>query len=311
MQKIGACRDPKVLHQLILAYQHHQIAHEVQKNQISISPGESSESSLQYEIFIKEPSQLNAGIALYCQIMRLPLPDFLAEKQRQTLGIDPSFKVTKKSHINKWLIISCLVVFLSMFFKLPWVNKLYFSDITSELFYEISRGQWWRLFTPIFLHFGFVHLIFNLLWLKSLGDLVEMTESKSFYLGLIMIIALSSNIGQYLVTGPRFGGMSGVVYGMLGYVWLKKTFNPKAPLSLPKSDIAMMIIWFFACLFGLIGQIANMAHALGLGLGMIIGQIKGTLEIKSAFLNKKFFGYFIFSLAIIYLTYFIEIVVKS
>ena len=65
--------------------------------------------------------------------------------------------------------------------------------------------------------------------------------------------------------------MSGVVYSLLGFIWMVKTFNPKEEFSLPKQDVYMMIGWFVLCLTGLLGPIANFAHAGGLFVGMVAG----------------------------------------
>ena len=76
-----------------------------------------------------------------------------------------------------------------------------------------SLTQPWRLLTPVFMHFGLMHVAFNLLWWFELGRIIEEYESGWQLLMLLVIIGLFSNIWQYTMTGPSFGGMSGVVYG--------------------------------------------------------------------------------------------------
>jgi GlpG protein len=143
---------------------------------------------------------------------------------------------------------------------------------------EVQRGQVWRLVTPIFIHFGILHLIFNLLWLKDLGTIIERRQG-SLYLGLLVLaIAVLSNLGQFYVSGPTFGGMSGVVYGLLGYMWMRGKFDPASGLSLNPTVVTMMIIWFFLCLSGLVGNVANAAHAVGLASGMIWGFLTAKLR---------------------------------
>ena len=44
--------------------------------------------------------------------------------------------------------------------------------------------------------------------------------------GLVLVIAALSNLGQYFVSGPNFCGISGVVYGLFGYIWMKGRFDP-------------------------------------------------------------------------------------
>lgn len=142
---------------------------------------------------------------------------------------------------------------------------------------EIMKGQVWRLITPIFLHasffqsLGFLHLLFNMLWLFDLGSMIEARQSTGRLAVLVVVIAVLSNLGQYYASGPSFGGMSGVVYGLLGYIWMKGKFDPASGLFLHQQTVTMMLIWFFACLFHLIPNVANTAHAVGLGVGMAWG----------------------------------------
>jgi len=141
---------------------------------------------------------------------------------------------------------------------------------------EVRRGEIWRLFTPMFLHFGFLHIFFNMLWLRDLGSMIEARKTSRFLLLLTLVLAGTSNMGQYLVRGPNFGGMSGVVYGLLGYIWMQGRFNPASKLSLAPQTVTFMIVWFFVCLAGLVGPIANTAH----GVGLVVGVAWGFLEAR-------------------------------
>jgi GlpG protein len=136
---------------------------------------------------------------------------------------------------------------------------------------EIRHGQIWRLFTPMFIHFGIIHLFFNMLWLWDLGSMIEARRGTWMLLVLVLVIAALSNVAQYKVSGPTFGGMSGVVYGLLGYIWMQGRYNPAAGLALHPQTVTMMIVWFFLCLFGIIPNVANTVHAVGAGVGIAWG----------------------------------------
>jgi GlpG protein len=140
-----------------------------------------------------------------------------------------------------------------------------------EMLQEVRQGQVWRLITPIFLHFSFFHIFFNMLWLRDLGSMVEGRQS-SWLLGLlVLVLAVLSNTAQFFVTGGGFGGMSGVVYGLLGYIWIRGKYDPGSGLFVHPTTVTMMIIWFFYCMVGFMGAIANAAHAVGLLTGMAWG----------------------------------------
>jgi GlpG protein len=138
---------------------------------------------------------------------------------------------------------------------------------------EIHQGQLWRLVTPIFIHFGILHLLFDMWWLRDLGSMIEARQSSWLLAVLVLVIAVFSNLAQFYYGGPAFGGMSGVVYGLLGYIWMRGKFDPGSGLYVHPSTVTMMIIWFFACFTPLIPHIANATHAVGLALGLAWGYL--------------------------------------
>ncbi|MDB6067684.1 MAG: Rhomboid family protein [Pedosphaera sp.] len=138
---------------------------------------------------------------------------------------------------------------------------------------EVQKGEIWRLLTPMFIHMSLIHIFFNMLWLRDLGSMVEARQNGGTLLILVLAFALISNLAQYFMSGPIFGGMSGVVYGLVGYIWIRGKWDPGSGLYLHPSTVTMMIVWFFICLAGVVGDIANTAHATGLLAGMAWGYL--------------------------------------
>lgn len=174
------------------------------------------------------------------------------------------------------LIALCVVVFIWSRFAtdLDAIHKLFISeqflghrDFASML-PEVRHGEVWRLFTPAFIHLGWLHILFNMLWLRDLGSMIEGRQGSLQLAVLVLVMAGLSDFGQYYVAGPIFGGMSGVVYGLLGYVWIRGRFDPASGLFLHPSTVNMMLIWFVLCYTGLLGPVANTAHAVGLVTGI-------------------------------------------
>ena len=147
---------------------------------------------------------------------------------------------------------------------------LVFSTLQSTL----HSGQLWRLMTPVFLHFGALHFVFNMLWLWEIGRRVEGMQSAGRLLALIVLCGVGGNVCQYLYSGSAlFGGMSGVIYGLLGYTWLWGRLRPSEHFRLAPGIMVVMMIWLVVCAVGLIealgfGAIANAAHLSGLMLGL-------------------------------------------
>jgi GlpG protein len=175
--------------------------------------------------------------------------------------------------------ISVVVFLLSGFGKDPQpILALFITDFTrfnpfGPRLPEIQHGQVWRLITPIFIHFDPLHILFNMLWLRDLGSMIEGRQSSRMLAILVLVIAVCSDLAQYFVAGPVFGGMSGVVYGLLGYIWMRGKFDPGSGLYLHPSTVTMMIIWFFACFTPLIPHVANATHAAGLIIGLAWGYL--------------------------------------
>jgi GlpG protein len=139
--------------------------------------------------------------------------------------------------------------------------------------FEVRHGEFWRLLSPILLHGSPAHLICNLLWLFQLGSLLEDRRGSAFFICHVVIVGMMSNLAQYFLHGPRFGGMSGVVYGLFGYLWIRGKFDPASGMAQDQQTVLLALIWFVVCFTGWVGPIANTAHATGLIIGMAWGYL--------------------------------------
>ncbi|MFJ2981882.1 MULTISPECIES: rhomboid family intramembrane serine protease [unclassified Pseudomonas] len=154
---------------------------------------------------------------------------------------------------------------------------LYFIPLAQGL----ADGQWWRLVSPMLLHFGVLHLAMNGMWYWELGKRIELRQGPWLLAGLTLLFSLVSNLAQHYTSGPSlFGGLSGVLYGLLGHVWLYQWLAPNPHFNLPKGVLVMMLIWLVICLTGVVGQlgfgqIANAAHVGGLLIGCLTGLLGG------------------------------------
>ncbi len=145
---------------------------------------------------------------------------------------------------------------------------------THSPFYDIKHGEVWRVLTPAFVHFDLLHLLFNMLWLYSLGGVLEGRYGTWRLGALVTVLAIASTLGEYLGSGSIFfGGMSGVVYGLFGFIWIKSRFDPLSRLFISQSTVFWMVAWFFLCMTGTVGHIANWAHGVGLVCGAILAYV--------------------------------------
>lgn len=163
----------------------------------------------------------------------------------------------------------------TMFSSMPFakLHSLFISEYFSPRLPEIRHGQVWRLVTPIFVHFGILHILFNMLMLKDLGTMIEVRRGSWALLGMVIGFGIVSNLVQYYYKGPGFGGMSGVLYGLFGYIWMRGRWDPSSGLFLPQQVVVSMMIWFVLCAVNIIPNVANGAHAGGLMAGIVWGML--------------------------------------
>jgi GlpG protein len=162
-------------------------------------------------------------------------------------------------------------------FKQWWVENAPDEDAGTAVFrYTLSvlrAGQVWRVLTPIFLHFGILHLLFNMFWLRDLGGMIEIQRGSGRLLAIVLACALLSNVAQFLWMLPHppgFGGMSGVVYGLFAYIWVKQRYEPHLGLGVRQETVWIMVAWLVISMTGVAGPVANAAHVSGLLTGAAI-----------------------------------------
>lgn len=150
---------------------------------------------------------------------------------------------------------------------------------------KVRHGQIWRLFTPVILHMGLLHLLFNMLWLIVLGKMLEFNMGRIRFVLFILATGVISNFCQYVMTGPFFLGISGVLSGFIGFIWMRKKVAPWEVYFIRKETLYFFFTFIFGffvlqCVafllqyFGVYSipvPIANTAHISGLISGMCLG----------------------------------------
>jgi len=174
------------------------------------------------------------------------------------------------------------------------VDKLLNSSYNSLLLEDIKRFQLWRMVTPIFLHqsgaslSSFLHIFFNMYWLFALGLGMERHFGTGnfallvLFTGVISILlpAISPSGGIFGLTalkGAPVVGFSGVIYGIIGFGWIKMKMQPHLGIIIPPFVFIFMMIWLGIGLVspegGFFGAISHLAHAAGLLAGVAYGYV--------------------------------------
>ena len=187
------------------------------------------------------------------------------------------------------LVLSFLGALLPVFDRnyqyLPYLSFYQLYIVGGSLHGDWPVGQLWRVLTPAFLHFGVMHIVFNSLWLWELGGMIERRQGRVRILGLFALIAAGSNIAQAMMSVSLFGGMSGVIYGLLGYIVIWNRLRPSQAFLLVKGVAIVMLVWLLLCIAGFtellgVGSVANTAHVSGLLLGLGLGFAAAVLDRK-------------------------------
>lgn len=164
----------------------------------------------------------------------------------------------------------------------------------ADLFQKVDQGEVWRLFTPALLHFDLLHIFFNLIWFIILGNQVEFRLGPVRYGVLILLLGVIPNVAQYLMSGPFFMGLSGVVCGLAAFIWARQQVAPWEGYLLQKFTIIFLSVFVLGLLALQIGffvlqvlgyfqntiGIANTAHISGALVGFLLGRMRTLFKIR-------------------------------
>ncbi|AMO57062.1 hypothetical protein GZ77_00940 [Endozoicomonas montiporae] len=214
--------------------------------------------------------------------------------ERRGVNVGGMFKSIpwRRFPITMLFLVACLVVavFTQLGENIAMVSHFTFVKIKvsgqyayfASLAHTLDSGEYWRLLSPIFLHFGILHLAFNMLWLFDLGRRIEFRQGGVHLFGIVVVTGLLSNFAQYLFGGDTtiFGGFSGVIYGFLGYCLAREKIDPRCQFGIPPAIYVFMLVWLAIGYTGILGAIgfgnmANAAHSGGLVSGLLIGALAG------------------------------------
>lgn len=137
------------------------------------------------------------------------------------------------------------------------------------------NGQWWRLFTAMFLHFGLLHLAFNMWALYTGGRLVEKLYGSASYVLLYLGAGLCGSFASVLWnpivnSAGASGAIMGVYGAMLAFFLRKDTLVPASIVAQQRNSV--LVFAGYNLIFGVSHQgIDNAAHIGGFLGGLVLG----------------------------------------
>ncbi|OOF37785.1 rhomboid family intramembrane serine protease [Rodentibacter rarus] len=171
----------------------------------------------------------------------------------------------------------CVVVYL--------LQQIGFEENIMEMFhYPVYFDQdWerWRYITHSFVHLSNIHIIANLSWFWLFGGVIERHFGAMKLFLLFLVSAVLTGVVQNYFSGPNFFGLSGVVYAVLGYVFIVDKLNANI-FELPKGFFTMLLV---GLVFGFISPLfdiylGNAAHISGLIIGLVWGFIDSKISLN-------------------------------
>lgn len=182
----------------------------------------------------------------------------------------------KQTPVTTMILFACFATALITWLGQQYNQYFYIAimnfDPRSWTLYE-GPSLLWHSLSPIFLHFSIEHLVFNALLFWFLSIRLEHVIGRNWLMIGILVISIVSNYAQLLMTGPLFGGLSGVVYGLLGFVFaFQKHFTN---LGVSNGLFYFSLAWLLLGMtnvFAIIGlfNMANTAHLSGLISGFAV-----------------------------------------
>lgn len=183
------------------------------------------------------------------------------------------------SPLTSVVLILCVLVYFASI--LGWFTSLQQWLVFQPLSQLSDNQQWWRLIGPAFMHFSALHIIFNLLWWGMLGAQIERRLGTINLLLIFLLTATFSNYAQYMASGPSFGGLSGVVYGVMGFVWWCGVLRPGWGLSLSRPLVGFILVWLILGYTDMLWvKMANTAHTVGLATGCLLALLYTRIRVN-------------------------------
>ncbi len=180
--------------------------------------------------------------------------------------------------VTIFLSLICIIIFFICLFSPEYLIEIIYLYGGFSL-NNLLSGYVWTLFTSIFLHASFNHLIFNMFGLILFGSILEKNLGSSKFLFLFILFGIIVNLCSVFFYSPSTIclGASGAIFGLIGVAMIIKPFDILwiFPLMMPVPIILIGIIYIISefALIGADDMIAHTAHLLGIALGILFGLI--------------------------------------
>lgn len=182
-----------------------------------------------------------------------------------------------KEFIRYYPVVSLIIIIhivLYLFTVLPIFPKTWLFEHFAGVNLYIVEGEVWRLVTPIFLHSGFPHMLFNSFSLVLFGPGLERMLGKRMFILLYLATGILANVATLILKPLTYThvGSSGAIFGLFG-IYLAMTMFRRELLTRENSQVILTIAAIGLIMTFLQPNINVTAHIFGLISGFILGAI--------------------------------------
>ncbi len=151
----------------------------------------------------------------------------------------------------------------------------------------IQQGEWWRLFTPMFLHIGFTHILMNMITLYFVGIQIEAAFGHTRFLAMFLIAGIGGNVASFCFSDSLSAGASTAIFGLFGaFLMLGESFWQNPVIRQIARTFMAFIIMNLA--FDIFTPGIDMAgHLGGLVVGFLVAYTVGVPRIGKVSVIKR------------------------
>src|ERR1700722_13554187 len=145
------------------------------------------------------------------------------------------------SNVMKYPVVGVTIALATVVTLASWSGKIDVTPLYETV--DIRRGQLWRLVTSALPHGDILHLVFNLYWTWVFGTLVEEIFGHLKTLAIFLLLAVIANGAEYAILSGGIG-LSGIVYGLFGLLWVLSRHNQKFAEVIDQKTAGLFVVWF-------------------------------------------------------------------
>lgn len=143
-----------------------------------------------------------------------------------------------------------------------------------------AHGEWWTLFTAIYLHGGILHILFNVLWIRQLGPAVEELYGPARFFVIYTVSGVAGFVVSNFLGIPFTVGASGSIFGLLGAMVAfgrrrGGVFGAMVLRQYGQWALLLFVLGFF------MSGVNNLAHAGGFVGGLAAGLVLSLAERRA------------------------------